>query len=163
MIPFTAGMATYQTSDTRAGCPAKARANTPLLKKTFNVTVASLITCTGHMIRSAAGRADLRLYAGPQKNRNTHVFLTHVLLHGLIFRPQTLEPRLYVDGARKDDGLTYTPTKQWADASVYWSGVVGPGTHSAWLLSPQARSTSNPCHCPPILPLVLPSCNWSPC
>ena len=51
-----------------------------------------------------------------------------------------------MDGARKDDGLTYTPTKQWADASVYWSGVVGPGSHTAWLQSPQANVWG--CHGP---------------
>ena len=64
MIPFTAGMATYQTSDTRAGCPVKAKKNRPLLTKTFTVSTTSLIMATGHMIRSAAGRADLRLFTG---------------------------------------------------------------------------------------------------
>ena len=45
---------------------------------------------------------------------------------------------LYMDGAKMDDGLTYTPSKQWADAHVFWSGVVDAGSHVAWLQSPTA-------------------------
>ena len=40
-------------------------------------------------------------------------------------------------GTVKDDGLTYTPSKQWADAHVFWSGTVEAGSHTAWLQSPQ--------------------------
>ena len=40
---------------------------------------------------------------------------------------------LYVDGTRADRSLTYTGSAQWADASVFWSGIVEAGDHDVWL------------------------------
>ena len=62
LVPYVAGMVTYQTSDTRAGCPAKAAARSKLINKTFTLANKSLLMVTGHMVRSAAGRADLNLF-----------------------------------------------------------------------------------------------------
>ena len=47
-----------------------------------------------------------------------------------------------VENAVRDTALTYTSSTQWASASVFWGGILGAGTHTAWLQSPQA------CHSP---------------
>ena len=44
------------------------------------------------------------------------------------------------DSASKDDATTYTPSKQFADASVFWSSIINAGSHTAWLQSPQANA-----------------------
>ena len=46
---------------------------------------------------------------------------------------------LYLDDEQQDEATSYTPSKQWADVSVFWSGTVDAGTHTAWLQSPQAN------------------------
>ena len=62
LVPYVAGMVTYQTSDTRKGCPAKAAAHSKLINKTFTLASKSLLMVTGHIIRSAVGRSDLNLH-----------------------------------------------------------------------------------------------------
>jgi hypothetical protein len=47
---------------------------------------------------------------------------------------------LYVDKGLKDRTLTYTSSRQWEDASVFYSGTVGAGTHTAYLASPNANT-----------------------
>ena len=39
---------------------------------------------------------------------------------------------LYVDGKLKDRTLTFTSSKQWEDAAVYWSGNLGKGKHTIY-------------------------------
>jgi len=44
--------------------------------------------------------------------------------------------QLYINGARKDQTMTYTRHKTWDDASVSFSGMMKNGTHSIWMQSP---------------------------
>merc|ERR1712166_134697 len=41
--------------------------------------------------------------------------------------------QLMLDGKVRDTTLTYTSSRQWEDASVFWSGVIGAGKHTAYL------------------------------
>ena len=43
--------------------------------------------------------------------------------------------RRYVDGHPHDETLTYTGSKQWDDATVYWQGLLKRGTHTVWVQS----------------------------
>merc|ERR1712169_140587 len=47
--------------DKRSGCPAAWAANKDLIKQDFTVSQPSVVDVTGHMIRRAAGRSDLKL------------------------------------------------------------------------------------------------------
>jgi hypothetical protein len=47
---------------------------------------------------------------------------------------------LVVDGKLKDRTLTYSSSRQWEDATVFWSGALGKGKHSIYLNSPQANT-----------------------
>ena len=62
LVPYVAGMVTYQTPDSRAGCPARAAARAKLIQKTFTLAKKSLLMVTGHIIRKAVGRSDLNLH-----------------------------------------------------------------------------------------------------
>ena len=42
---------------------------------------------------------------------------------------------LYVDGRSSDVTLTFTGSKQWDDATVYWQGLLKRGTHTVWVQS----------------------------
>jgi hypothetical protein len=47
---------------------------------------------------------------------------------------------LYVDDQFKDRTLTYTSSRQWEDASVFWTGMLGKGKHNAYLTSNNANT-----------------------
>jgi len=47
---------------------------------------------------------------------------------------------LYVDGKLKDRTLTFTSSKQWEDAAVYWSGNLGKGKHTIYIAGPNANT-----------------------
>jgi hypothetical protein len=47
---------------------------------------------------------------------------------------------LYIDGKLADRTLTYSSSTQWEDASVFYTGTLGKGSHSAWLASPNANT-----------------------
>jgi hypothetical protein len=47
---------------------------------------------------------------------------------------------LYVDGNLEDRTLTYTPSLQWEDAHVTWSGFLAAGNHDIWLESNRANA-----------------------
>merc|ERR1712139_658192 len=51
----------YQTPDTRSGCPRSQGANSALITKKVTVKEDSYVVATGHMIRYYSGRADLHL------------------------------------------------------------------------------------------------------
>ncbi len=46
---------------------------------------------------------------------------------------------LYIDGTVVDWALTYTPSVQWADAQVVWTGTLAAGSHTISLRSPTAN------------------------
>ena len=52
VIPSSTGVVAYQTPDKRRGCPPSAKANSPLISKTFTVGKTSLAIIQGHMIRT---------------------------------------------------------------------------------------------------------------
>ena len=56
------GVAGYNFPDTREGCPPTQQANTDMIRGNFTVAETSIVTVTGHMIRSFAGRTDAYLY-----------------------------------------------------------------------------------------------------
>merc|ERR1712166_1421880 len=45
-----------------------------------------------------------------------------------------------VDGRLKDRTLTFSSSKQWEDATVYWTGALGKGKHSVYLRGPNANT-----------------------
>ena len=70
VLPQGPTVQVYQVPDTRNGCPAAAAANAALIQKDFSVTVKSTVLARAHMIRNAAGDADLFLAIdGAQKDR----------------------------------------------------------------------------------------------
>ena len=107
VLPSVTGMLSFQDYDRRSGCPAKASANSKLVARTFSVKAKSVVILRGHMLRLAAGRADLHLF---------------------------------VDSKRVQVAITYTRTRHWRDAGVFWTGTIAPGTHTAWLTSPSANA-----------------------
>ena len=42
---------------------------------------------------------------------------------------------LFVDDKGSDNALTYTSSKQWEDATVFWTGKLKPGHHHIWYVS----------------------------
>ena len=58
----SSGVAGYNFPDTRTGCPGAQKANTDMILGKFAVADTSVVTVTGHMIRSVAGRSDAYLY-----------------------------------------------------------------------------------------------------
>jgi uncharacterized protein YdeI (BOF family) len=46
---------------------------------------------------------------------------------------------MYVDGRQSDKTSTYTSSKSWDDATVYWQGLLKRGTHTVWVQSPIAN------------------------
>ena len=109
VIPYPSAMGAYQTPDIRKGTP----------------------SCP----TQAAANSKLL-----QKTFTTTKKSLLVLTGHMIARTTgRADLQLYISGVKKDDTLTYTPSKQWAQAAVFWSGVIEAGTHTAWLQSPQAN------------------------
>jgi len=54
--------------------------------------------------------------------------------------PGRRDLHLMVDGKLRDRTLTYSSSRQWEDATVFWSGTLGKGKHSLYLNSPQANT-----------------------
>lgn len=94
MLPTQQGMFSYRQPDTRRGCPAKFKKNTPLVKKSFVLPKTSVVLVHGNLIRNAKGRADLHLlidghrrditltYSSSRQWNDATVFHQGVLRHG---------------------------------------------------------------------------------
>ncbi len=64
-----------------------------------------------------------------------------VFIHGSIIVQTSprADLQLVVDGTEVDRCLSYTPSVQWEDEHVFWSGVLAAGSHTVWMQSPQAN------------------------
>ena len=67
-----------------------------------------------------------------------------------------------MDGHRRDIGVsfandTFTTDHGWNAASVFWTGILGTGSHTAWLQSPTANAWGCDQHFGDLDVLLLPA------
>ena len=71
----------------------------------------------------------------------------HVAIRGDIIRKYSgrADLQLRVDGAVKDTTLTYSPSEQWVEAHVNWSGDLDAGDHTIDLFPTRAGQNTWGC------------------